>query len=151
MSIKIIPNDQLIKLMSKSINDIENIDFGNKFLLKAITFDNENGSLIDISLAWESLEKLSLRYNIGIHLMDNDYNIFYAHNYSQDKFNYIVKKGAVWLDSFSISELEWKKAKYLGLSIFKYNKIFNEYHFLKVDSENTDWENSRFIIKLSRS
>jgi 4-amino-4-deoxy-L-arabinose transferase-like glycosyltransferase len=72
-----------------------------------------------LRLAWQSVPRQPLDAKIGVHLTDDEGNIFTGVDYPLDPRQGTVEAGARWIDEVFLSESALSRARWLGLCVYR--------------------------------
>jgi hypothetical protein len=142
--VKWIDSETAKVLIARSNTSLQNIRFGNEFiLLGALTTHTEDG--LTIELVWESLQDQPLKYINFVHILDSSKNITGQADYEQDSAQRLVSKGTIWHDIIKIPNHKLNAAKEIGIGVY-----IPPDKFLIADHGLRDWNNYRLIFKLDQ-
>ena len=142
--VKWIDGETAKALIARSDKALQNIRFGNEFiLLGAFTTHTEDG--LTIELVWQSLKDQPLKYINFVHILDSSKNIIGQADYEQDSAQRIVSKGTTWHDIIKIPNHKLNAAQEMGIGVY-----IPPDKFLVADNGLRDWNNYRLIFKLDK-
>jgi hypothetical protein len=146
------------ELMSKSLSQLSEVNFGEKITLLGLWRKTEEvkkggGEILPskneddvLTFLFRAEQEIPPKYEIFIHLMDMDKKVIFQHDFQIDPDCGAIPAGTYWKSLVKIPESELTKSVFLGFGAYIPNK---DGSFLQSNSKQSDWNGNRVLMRIN--
>jgi peptidoglycan/LPS O-acetylase OafA/YrhL len=127
---------------AKSVPGARGVRFAGRFELMGVEMERAGGGLA-MKLAWRSVKESTLKYNVAVHLVDEDGRILAQADYAQDSGEGRVRPGAMWVDTVRVGPEKMARVKRVALTLYEIGGAIES-----VEGGNRDWAGRRLLLEV---